>query len=71
MPNGKECSLRGLRFHNNIINITVRGHGKGDSPKSCTINGEKASNFVAYDGTVYINGRQRIINGEINIVFQL
>ena len=71
MPNGKECSLRGLRFHNNIINITVRGHGKGDSPKSCTINGEKASNFVAYDGAVYINGRQRIINGEINIVFQL
>ena len=71
MPNGKECSLRGLRFHNNIINITVHGHGKGDSPKSCTINGEKASNFVAYDGTVYINGRQRIINGEINIVFQL
>ena len=71
MPNGKECTLRGIPFHGHTINLTVRGNGKGDSPKSVTINGEKGTNFVDYDGGVFINGRYKVINGDINIVFQL
>ena len=71
MPNGKECTLRGIPFHGHTINLTVRGNGKGEAPKSVTINGEKGTNFVDYDGGVFINGRYKVINGDINIVIQL
>lgn len=71
MSDGSKCVLKGIRFHNNIINITVTGNGKGDSPKSCRINGVKASNFVGYNGEIFENGHQRRTSGELNIEIEL
>ncbi len=71
MDDGSTCTIKGIRFHNNVINITVKGNGDGSSPKSCKINGQKASNSIGYDGSVFINGKKRRITGDINIEFEL
>ena len=71
MADGSKCTLKGLRFHGNVINITVTGKGNGSAPKACRINGVKASNFVGHSGEIFENGRQRRTSGELNIEIEL
>ena len=71
MADGSKCTLKGLRFHGNVINITVTGKGNGSAPKTCRINGVKASNFVGHSGEIFENGRQRRTSGELNIEIEL
>ena len=71
MNDGSKCTLRGIKFHNNTINITVTGKGNGYTPKSCRINGVKASNFVGHNGAIYENGKYRKTTGVLNIEIEL
>ncbi|MGM9804215.1 MAG: MGH1-like glycoside hydrolase domain-containing protein [Muribaculaceae bacterium] len=71
MSDGSKCTLSGIKYHGNVINITVSGRGDGSSPKACRINGQKASNFVGYNGEIYINARANHTSGTLNIEIDL